>query len=300
MHDVIFLRSMTAYGKSMCDLDDVSFLIEITSINRKHLEIHFNIPKYLQCFELDFRKIIASKLSKGNICVSIRSFEHKSLIKKWNLGTNFSYVKELKVFLEDLKRELNLNENISLDLLLRHIDFYKEEKDFLVHKEILQEKLQEALSMLIATRELEGNEVGKNIVFCLSLLFEFVNKIKEFIPEITEIYRKKITNKILELEIFLEDKNKLLKEISSFLEKTDITEEIVRTLSHIEQMHSIIQKPFFEIKETKGKQLEFLTQEILRELNTMNVKSSELSITRLVIDAKIELEKIREQLQNIE
>ncbi len=303
MQNVLFLRSMTAYGKAICDLDDVSFAIEITSVNRKHLEVSFNIPKHLQCFELDFRKIIASKLSRGSVHVNIRCLAHKDLIKKWDFGNNFSYIKNLKTFLERLKRELNLNEDISLDLLLRYMDLYKtdfNDQDVLGYKELLKEKFLDALVMLISNRELEGKEIGKSIVLSLALLLEFVNKIKEFIPEITESYKKKITIKILELEIFLEDKNKLLKEISLLLEKIDITEEVIRTLSHIEQIRLIIQKPFDEMKEAKGRQLEFLTQEILRELNTMSVKSSELSVIKLVIDAKIELEKIREQLQNIE
>lgn len=303
MDNVLFLRSMTAYGRAICDLEDKSFLIEITSVNRKHLEINFNSPKYLQCLEIDFRKVIASCLSRGNVQVSIRSLSHKNSIDNLLSSNSFSRITALKLFLDNLRKDLGICEEVSLELLLKYIDLYKgefEEQCALDYKVFLKEKLQEALSMLITTRETEGHEIGKNIVLCLALLSEFVNKIKEFIPEITKIYRKKITNRILELEIFLDDRNKLLKEISLLIEKIDITEEVVRTLSHLKQMRSVIEKPFCDIKETKGKQLEFLTQEILRELNTMNVKSSELAVTKLIIDAKIELEKIREQLQNIE
>ncbi len=293
------LKSMTAYGRSMHNFAYGSFTVEIQSVNRRHLEVNINLPRLLARFEIPIRKKIAERVGRGmvNVLINWRS-EAKSPV---TVTPNLTLAKGVKTAWETIAYELGLETKVDLSLLSQEKDillFEEELQDEASFQDALDKSVSTALDHLLEMKVREGEVLGQDINERLNTLEQVISKVESCAPSVAEKFRQKLTERLEEL---FEGKSpdleeRILREVALYSERVDITEEVVRFKSHIEQVRLILIDPVT----TKGKSLDFLIQELNREINTVGSKASELEITQQVVKAKGELEKIREQVQNIE
>ncbi len=284
---------MTAYAQSTSKaIDGLSWMVEIHSVNRKMLDVHLHLPRELTFLDIEFRKMLGKLIHRGQVNVRF----HPKNKKGSDLSTPL--LKKLKTHWESIAKDLNLSKGeITLSFLLEQMDRTTIEEEITDKmKQELKKTLDKALQGFLKMREIEGKALGEDILKRLKTLDQTVSSIEKLSLKAPE---KRQKNLVERLNSLIEDTSKderILREIALFAEKVDITEEITRLRSHIEQMRGL-----FQSKEgCIGRVLDFLTQEMLREINTISSKSSELDITKKAIVVKAELEKIREQVQNIE
>ena len=289
---------MTAYGRKFQDTEIGTFLVEIQSVNRKFLEVNILLPKEFFHFEEALRKLVSSKVTRGQVSVKI-SVVFKSdspLVVKPNLVL----ARQIFSAVEELKKEFQLTESMNWqtllsqpDILSYQVDDAKEKKYYEVLEEVFLKALQDFLHM----KQVEGISLQNDILARLDLLQKLITAIESKTPNAANKYRLKLTERLNELfSDAVANEDKILREIALFAEKIDISEEITRFKSHLIQFQKFLLSEEFSI----GKTLDFIIQELNREVNTINSKSSDLEITQNALAIKSELEKIREQIQNVE
>ena len=291
------IRSMTGYGKGILSVEGREYQVEIKSVNHRYLDINIKIPRTLSYLEEVVKKEISEKIKRGKIDVFI-TFENNS-----KEGRNIKINKELaKIYINQLKelaQEENISSNIEVidvakfpDILTIKID----EEDETIKNEIIQ-ATQEATNKIIEMKSIEGQKIAQDL---LARIEKIENKIEEISKKSTgliEEYVVKLEKRIKEILKTEEvDKTRLAQEVVIYADKCSIEEEITRLKSHIYQFKNLIANN----KETIGKKLDFIIQEMNRETNTIGSKANNIEITNGVIDIKTELEDIREQIQNIE
>ena len=291
------IRSMTGYGKGILSVEGREYQVEIKSVNHRYLDINIKIPRTLSYLEEVIKKEISEKIKRGKIDVFI-TFENNS-----KEGRNIKINKELaKIYINQLKelaQEENISSNIEVidvakfpDILTIKID----EEDETIKNEIIQ-ATQEATNKIIEMKSIEGQKIAQDL---LARIEKIENKIEEISKKSTgliEEYVVKLEKRIKEMLKTEEvDKTRLAQEVVIYADKCSIEEEITRLKSHIYQFKNLIANN----KETIGKKLDFIIQEMNRETNTIGSKANNIEITNGVIDIKTELEDIREQIQNIE
>lgn len=286
-------RSMTAYAQSSSKIiDELSWTIEIHSVNRKMLDIHLHLPRELIFMDMVFRKILAKQLHRGQ--VNVRFHPRKGGKDPFATPT----LKKLKDHWEKVAKDLRMPKGeITLSFLLDQMDRTEIDQEISTKAQIeLKNTLEKALQSFLKMRETEGKALAADIIKRLTTIKTTLSSIEKIAIK-TPQHRKKVLLERLQnlMEEAINDE-RILREVAIFAEKADIAEEITRLNSHIKQM-----RDFFQSKEKSiGRTLDFLTQEMLREINTITSKSSDLAITKKAITIKAELEKIREQVQNIE
>jgi uncharacterized protein (TIGR00255 family) len=290
------LRSMTGFGRFSTETKKGTYLVELQSVNRRFLESTIYLPKEYLSLETDIRKIISKKIFRGQIVCRITFYPSEESAQ--DLLPDIKILKRLKKGWEGIAKELNVSEkSIDLNFLTQQMKgFYKVESTkelTLESKEILR-CLEMALNELILMKEKEGEILSKDINKRLKMVEKQLLKIEIESKNAVKDYRVKLEERLAEFLKGNEDE-RLLKEIAFYAEKIDITEEIVRLKSHIEQFFLLNEK-----KEVIGRKMDFLLQEMTREINTISSKSSSREISIYVVEIKSELEKIREQVQNIE
>lgn len=291
------IRSMTGYGRMEETKDEKKIIVELKSVNHRFLEIIFRAPLVLSPFEIEFKKRIAEKIKRGRIEVLIFLEDENAgePEKAVNLETARRYFNALT----RLKEELGLTGEIDLKTMTAFRDIFspavKAEIDEGVVKKV-SDALKWALDKMIKMRQEEGDYIFSDIVQRIDLLKAIIEKINCRAPQVVLEYQRRLSERVKELTAgFALDESRLAQEVAVFAEKSDITEEIVRLLSHLSQFMSLIQSD-----EAEGKKIDFLLQEMNREINTVGSKSCDAEIARQVIEAKSELSKLREQAQNIE
>lgn len=290
--------SMTGYGRGEAKDESRSFLVEIKSVNHRYNDIIIRMPKKLSLFEEKIRKIIKDSVKRGRIEVYITLEESKDeeVIIKPNLNIIEQYFNSLK----EIKEKLQIKDEISLSNLTRFPDTFtiesKEEEEDVIWVS-LSLALNGALDALISMRKTEGVKLVEDIRNRSKKIQKIVKEIEIRTPIIVKEYRTKLLERIRELtEDTIEiDEDRIALEASIYADKSNITEEIVRLFSHLDQLNDITDE-----SGAVGRKLDFLIQEMNREINTIGSKSSDISISSMVIEIKSELEKIREQVQNIE
>lgn len=292
------IRSMTGFGRGE-SFDEVrKFTVEIKTLNHRYSDIIVRMPKHFNYLDEKIKKIIRSKVTRGRveIYVGFENIGESDVDVKANLSLARSY----KDALENLANDLNIVNDISLDILSKFPEVLNLEKKEVDEDEVwkcLKSALEEALEKMIAMRVTEGEELIKDINEHCNTIMDVLSKIEERSPEIVEEHKKKLHTRIEELlegkyEI---DENILANEVAFFADKSNINEEIVRLNSHINQLLKTLESDI-----SVGRKLDFLVQEMNREINTIGSKVSDVKITNNVVEIKSELEKIREQIQNIE
>lgn len=294
------LRSMTGYGKASNCSPLGFFSVEIQSVNRKILDINITLPKELNFLTIDIRKMIESKLSYGQISVFIKGkFETKLPYK---VSANLELCKQLHMALQSLCNELKLDPaNITLETLLTdRLDIFSIESNTSNEEEwktFIMELTQNALDKLIEMKFSEGKLLTHDFSLRLDLLENHMKKVELLVKDEPQRMKQKLLSKLNEFfPSFLDNEEKVMRELLIFAEKVDVQEEITRFYSHLLQFKNLISSCQMGI----GKKMDFLCQEIGRELNTLGSKTQDLETTKWVVEMKTELSRIKEQLQNIE
>ncbi len=290
------MKSMTGFGRANFENDNRSYNVEIKSVNHRYNDITVKMPKSISYLEEKIKKEISSNISRGKIDVYI-NFENNSVrgrTVKINTQLASMYIEQLK----ELALENKINDNISVMEISKLPDVLTLEniEDEEVIWNELEPCLQNAINNFIQMRETEGNRIKEDLLQRLDIIYKKVCEINEHSTGLVEEYIVKLETRIKELlnaEII--DKDRLAQEIVIYADKCSVEEEITRLESHINQFKNIA-----NTSTPMGKKLDFLIQEMNREVNTIGSKSGALAITNLVIDIKTELEDIREQIQNIE
>ncbi|WP_420421016.1 YicC/YloC family endoribonuclease [Simkania sp.] len=293
-------RSMTAYGRAHVTTESGSFLIEIHSVNRKSLDITVNLPKELLLFDMDFRKELSKEVKRGFITVRVTREEiHPT--GRLTLP-DLDMMKSIQEQCQTYAKELGYNpkEAISFSDLLSY-GFSSSGPPDLEVDENLQEQLLEgfkkALSKFIAMREREGATLLEDVGPRLDEIEEQLDKIAERVKAAPEMFREKLEKRLEELDVLKsEDDERMMRELILLAEKVDVTEEMTRLRSHVQQFRDLMSSK----KRRVGRELDFLIQEMNREVNTTAAKSQDIEITQAILEMKTEQEKIREQIQNIE
>lgn len=292
------IKSMTGFGRSHLQKAGVQVTVEVLSVNRKHLDINIVLPKHLNRFDPDIRKQIARCILRGHVTVRISVIFNEDA--PLSVQANVAMAKQYFQGWSDIADALGLDTgSFSLSLLEKETDLfvYKETERMGGFFDLLAQGVAEALEPFSAMREREGKLLGEDISARLEGLKMELDQIALKAPEAVEKYRNKLIERIKTFLPLTETTDeRLLREIALFAEKVDICEEVVRFNSHIEQFKELLKRG----PPAAGKTAEFLVQELGRETNTIGSKCSDLSITQAVVKIKAELERIREQIQNIE
>ena len=289
--------SMTGYGRGEKAAVTHSVTIDIKSVNHRYLECYFKIPKAYSFLEDKLRRGITQKLSRGKleIIVAVERYSNETALVELNKPLVTSYLKAV----QQLKQDFELPGQVDLQAVLGWDDIFKstqpvEDQDLL--GEIASEALELALDALLEMRRAEGNGLSADLRGKIAQLDEMRRAIMELAPMVVTGYQERLTKRIQELTGAIDlDPSRLATEVALFADKSDISEELVRLGSHQQQFLTMLSSDA-----AVGRKLDFLIQEMNREINTIGSKANELKISQIVIDFKAELEKIREQIQNIE
>jgi uncharacterized protein (TIGR00255 family) len=291
---------MTGYGRAEAILGGRKYVVEIKSLNHRYLELSLRIPANLLPLELEIKKKINEQLIRGRIDVTIRRETYSGMEDTRLLEVNLPLVKNYYDLLIQLKDLFNLKEDITLDMMAGLKDVFIPletlEDEITVLWEGLAGVLSNAIAALIDMRQKEGEVLGQDLKARLYLINEHLDEIDARAPRIVLEYQKRLVERIRELmDGMVIDESRLSQEVAIMAEKSDITEEIVRFGSHIKQFLEMLKSP-----EAIGRKVDFLIQEMNREVNTIGSKSSDAEVSCHVIEIKSELAKLREQVQNLE
>lgn len=292
------LKSMTGFGRAIYDNGKRNFTIELKSVNHRYLDLNVKLPRSLVSLEDKIRREIQQKLKRGKVDIFITQniYNDNDYDVKLNKNLADSYYKCLR----KIKESYDVKDDISISLISKFPDVIsveqKEENFYEIWNEILI-PLREAINKLVDMREKEGTKLKEDIENKCNIINKNVCSIEKKASYVVEEYRMKLNERIKELlgenkEI---DESRIAMEVAIFADKACIDEEIVRLKSHIVQLKDTLQKD-----EPIGRKLDFIVQEMNREANTIASKSSNIDIVHSVLDIKNDIEKIREQIQNIE
>jgi len=288
---------MTGYGRGEAGRDGVKFTVELTSTNRRQGEIIIDLPRELVELEPRIRDEINARLSRGRIDVVIAC--HRANNKHASVRLDHALARGIARSAKQLQKELGLAGELSMDTLLRmpNVLHTTAQIDDPQHFwPTIQNALQSALSKLVKMREKEGKHLRDALVKHLGKVEAEISKIHTEAPNVVKRYQQQLRERIAAsgVDVSVSDE-RLMKEIVFFADRSDITEELTRLESHIKQFRESL-----DAAEAVGRTLDFLAQEMFRETNTIGAKANDMAISRAVVTMKGELEKIREQIQNVE
>ena len=291
------MKSMTGFGRAIYENSNRNYIIDLKTVNNKYSDINVKLPRRISFLEEKIRKAIANKITRGKVEATITFFDYSSKSKKIVLNKEIAkeYIKQLREIADEneLSENINVVEIAKLPDILNSIDVENDEE---IAEETLQ-CLNMALDNLIEMRAKEGENIKKDLVKRLEKVAILVNNIEKESTGLVEEYVLKLEKRVKEiLNTNIIDENRVAQEAVIYADKMSIEEELKRIKSHIEQFNELINNTQNPI----GKKLDFIIQEMNRETNTIGSKSGSNGITNLVIDLKVELEDIREQIQNIE
>jgi len=286
---------MTGFGRGESKKEKLSCLVELRSVNSRFLDISLHLPEKLSPLEMDIKKLIQRQIKRGKVTLSISleggDYSKVPLVDK-------EVVKQYLRAFRELKKEFNLDYQINLSMLSSLPGVITFSKDKAQKSEVLSAvvlpALKKAIDSLVRMRKKEGDLILRDIRRCLKNIKEEMTSIKLQMPKILKSYRGRLRERVKELTPQF-DESRLLTEIAIIAERGDINEELVRLQGHLTQFKSALR-----VSQPIGRKLDFLLQEMNREVNTIGSKAPSLNISQSVIKIKSELEKIREQVQNIE
>ncbi|MFH0813148.1 MAG: YicC/YloC family endoribonuclease [Pseudomonadota bacterium] len=290
------MRSMTGYARVEGLFDTRPCVIEIKTVNHRFCDINLKIPKVLVPLELTIKKYMERKINRGRVDATIQMENGEGV--KFHVGLNLPLAHEYYSLLSQLKQELDLAEGISLLHIISLKDVISVEKieaDFQRWDE-LQILLDSALNALNEMRECEGTFIKQDLQERVQRIDHLISEIESHGSQMTTSYREKLLKRFQQLDLpYKIDESRLLTEIFFLAERADITEEVVRIRSHLQQCQELLDSPI-----AIGRKLEFIIQEINREINTIGSKSNDVRISQAVVEVKSDVEKMREQVQNVE
>ena len=293
------IRSMTGYGRAESVIMGRKFVIEMKSVNHRYLEISLRLPGMLLSLEPEIKKRIGEQFSRGRIEATVRVDSDGTAETGGRFTLNVPLARNYHALLCQMKEELHLGDAITLAMMAGFRDVFvptEAAQDPALLWEELARVLDEAIRMLTEMRAREGESLQRDLTARLTLVAGFLEEISGRSPQVVLEYQKRLGDRIRELTGgMVIDESRLLQEVAIMAERSDITEEIVRFRSHIDQFTDLL-----GMGDGAGRKIDFLIQEMGREVNTIGSKSGDAEISRNVIEIKSELAKLREQVQNIE
>ncbi|MBQ2451677.1 MAG: YicC family protein [Lachnospiraceae bacterium] len=291
------IKSMTGFGRCEVEESNRKVTVEMKSVNHRYLDVNIKMPKKLSFFESSIRNELKNYVQRGkiDIFISYEDFSENNVCIKYNKELAAEYLK----YLRDMSEEFGLDDDIRVSTLSRYPEVFSMEEQMVDEEEIwkvLSKAIAGAAENFVETRIKEGKNLADDLIAKLDKMLEHVAFIEERSPQIIDEYRRKLEDRVKELLGDANvDENRLLTEVTIFADKVCVDEEIVRLRSHIETTkHTLIDGGSI------GRKLDFIAQEMNREANTILSKANDLTISNRGIELKTEIEKVREQIQNIE
>ena len=291
------VRSMTGFGRAKKQIGGFDVTVEIKSVNHRYFEFSCRIPRSYNFLEEKLKNFLSQKISRGKVEVSvlIDDLNQNSTVVEINREYADAYIKALN----DLSKEYKLKNDLKVSTLANNAEMFKV-KRVAVEDEVIEAAvmpvLQEAAESFIAMRSVEGERLLKDVTDRTDFILSKVEFVEARSPETVNAYKEKIPQKIKEmLNDNTVDEGRILTEVAIFADKVAVAEETVRLRSHIKQFNSLLTSD-----EPVGRKLDFIVQEMNREANTIGSKAQDIEIAHTVVDIKSEIEKIREQIQNME
>ena len=291
------IKSMTGFGRAEAVTKEWKITVELKSVNHRYLDLNIKMPRKLSLFEGQIRNLMKTYMQRGKVDVFItyEDYTAGSVALKYNRGLASEYMNYLK----EMEEEFHLKNDITAAMLSRYPEVLTLEEQPVNEEELwsrMEGPLNEACRKFAEAREREGENLKKDLLLKLEGLDQMVSKVEERSPMVVQAYREKLEAKVHELlEDSQIDDSRIAAEVVLFSDKICNDEETVRLHSHIRGMKNILTE-----KEGIGRKLDFMAQEMNREANTILSKSNDLEVSDIAIDLKTEIEKIREQIQNIE
>lgn len=291
------LRSMTGFGSGTATAGSESLTVELRSVNHKFCEVKVRLPRELAALEASVQKVVKDRVARGAVDVAVRRAARSSLgvVPQVDLAL----AKEYRRAWSDLAKALELPDTVSLRDIAQQMNVIRLEEPQISlddAQKAVEIALALALEALAKMREKEGLALHADLSSRLALVAQWVKEVQELAPKAIDAYRARLSERIAELSKGLAvDPQRLAQEVAFFAERTDVAEEMTRLDSHLVQFHELLKS-----KEPSGRKMDFLVQEMHREVNTTGSKSQHAEISSRVMQLKAELERIREQVQNVE
>lgn len=292
------LRSMTGYGRSEMKEGNLSYKVEARSVNNRFIEINTRIPKTLLMIEQPIKKLVKSYCSRGSFDISVTLEKNNGLATDIDVKPNLALVTQYVDALNQIKNQFKMVGEVDVNSILPLRDIFKYEQIEVSSpgNESVLKTVEEALTALVQMRDEEGRNLQADILGRIEAMEILARSIKTRQPVILQEYLGRLRDRIRQLNQGLDiDPTRLAQETAIMADRCDVSEETTRLESHFQQFRSLLDE-----KESQGRKLEFLLQEINRETNTIGSKTADIQVSQWVIEIKCILEKIREQLQNIE
>lgn len=290
------IKSMTGYGKGEASSEKGSFTVEVKTVNNRYGEVSLKIPRSFMACEHELRKVVAARVKRGKADLFVQWEPAVDVVQipVVNLPAAQGYM----LAFSELANELKLSANIPLELILSQKNVLQEQaKDS--EDDLLPQLLvavNNALDALDQMRIREGEALQNDLMARRTHLAELLDQVRQHAPLIVEEYQQKLQQRLEKLLDGVElDPQRLAQEVAILADKADVTEELVRLESHFVQFDDTLQ-----LKEPMGRKLDFLMQELNREVNTIGSKANDATVAAIVVQMKAELEKMREQIQNLE
>lgn len=291
------VRSMTGYGRGQGEGAGLSFTVELKSVNSRYLEFSCRLPRGYLFLEDKLKSYTAERVSRGKVemYVTVESGTDDEITVELNETYADAYIKALNLLAE----KYSIPSNVSAASFIGNSEMFKVVKTEVDEAAVTEAALaacKNAIDNFIAMREVEGNKLREDVLSRVAVILEKVSFVEEKSPETVEAYRVKLENKIKELlNGAAYDEARVITETAIYADKVAVAEETVRLRSHIAQLTDMLEKGG-----AVGRKLDFIVQEMNRETNTIGSKAQNIEIAQTVVDIKSEIEKIREQIQNIE
>lgn len=291
------IKSMTGFGAGDAETADFKVHIEVKAVNQRFLETNYHMPYSMNMFENQLTKKIKEYASRGKLDINIRfqDLRDKAVTVKVDKGLVAAYGQAL----QEISSQLELSAPVTAAQIASYPDVLKlneENADLEAAQPVLMQAMAQALESFVAMREAEGQNIQRDLLARIATLENFVGELEKLAPEIVAAYRQRLENLLREY-LAKEDieESRIIQEVALFTDKVNYTEETVRLRSHFDQFRQII-----TAGEPVGRKLDFLIQEMNREINTVASKANSAGAAQFVVDVKSEIEKIREQIQNVE
>ncbi len=297
MRETIMVKSMTGFGRCEISEGDRKMTVEMKSVNHRYLDINIKMPKKLNFFESAVRNLLKSYIQRGKVDVFItyEDLSEASVSLRYNRALAAEYLR----YLNQMTEEFGLENDVKAAALSRYpevlvMEEAKDDEEELW--KLLEQALKEACSQFVETRITEGEHLKQDLLAKLDEMLEHVSYIEERSPVIIREYRRKLEGKVQELlaDVQIEE-SRLAAEVTLFADKICVDEELVRLRSHMEHTKATLSE-----KDSVGRKLDFIAQEMNREANTILSKANDLEVSNRAIELKTGIEKVREQIQNIE
>ncbi|MDD2978731.1 MAG: YicC family protein [Hespellia sp.] len=291
------IKSMTGFGRGEVTKDNRKFSVEMKGVNHRYLDVNIRMPKKLNFFETSIRTYLKKYVHRGKVDIFI-TYDDMSE-NQVALKYNETLAEEYLTYFRQMEEKFQLENDIRVSALSRCPEVITMEEQSIDEEELwngLREALDGACRQFVDTRTTEGESLKKDIILKLDGMLQLVSYIEERSPEIVAQYRTKLEEKVQDLLADTQvEESRIAAEVIIFADKICTDEEVVRLRSHVEHMKSTLEE-----KEGIGRKLDFIAQEMNREANTILSKANDLEVSNCAIDLKTEIEKVREQIQNIE